>query len=104
MSPPIHPMMVRAAVLFVVVVVVQFLLGALLSWLTPRANWAIVAGAVNTVLLSSVVLTVQQFRHEGLTLYAVFFAVLMLWLAAGAAKMGTHSLRQIRQRTFLERR
>jgi hypothetical protein len=91
-------MMIRAAVLFGVVVVVHFAFGAILAWLThrPKVRWVYVACVVNTVLLTCVLLTIDQFREDGLTLYSVFFSGMMLWIASTAARMGTVSMQTIR--------
>lgn len=90
--------MVRAVVLLGVAVVAEFALGATIGWLThrPKAMWSLVACVVNTVILSCVVLTIDQFRDEGLTLYSIFFCVVMVRLASVAANLGTTSIRQIR--------
>jgi hypothetical protein len=90
--------MIRAVVLLGVVLVAHFALGAILGWLThrPKANWVYVACVVNTVLLTCVLLTIDRFRADGLTLYGVFFGGMMLWIASTAARMGTVSMRTIR--------
>ncbi len=89
--------MIRAGVVFIVVVVTQFALGATLGWLThrPTAHWVHVACVVNTVLLSCVLLTIDQFREDGLTLYSFLFGGMMLWLASAAARMGVIGFRTI---------
>jgi hypothetical protein len=48
-----------------------------------------VACVANTLLLFSLMSTIDQFRDEGLTVYSLYYMLLMLWLAAGAAKRGT---------------
>ena len=90
--------MIRAVVLFGVVVLAHFALSAILAWLTrrPKANWVYVACVVNTVLLTCVLSTIDQFREDGLALYSVFFGGMMLWIASTAARMGTVSMQTIR--------
>jgi hypothetical protein len=90
--------MVSAFLVFGAVFVLQFLLAAVVSWLSHRqnANWLHVACVCNTVLFTCLLLTIDQFRHDGLTLYSVFFAAMMLWLAAVTAKMGTTGMQTAR--------
>jgi hypothetical protein len=89
--------MISAGLVVVVVVLAQVALGALLGWLANRRNarWVHVVCVVNTILLTCVLLIVDQFRREGLTLYGVFFAAMMVWLASAAARLGTVGLRSI---------
>lgn len=82
--------MIRGAIALVSVVVAQFILAAVIGWLANRRNasWVHVASVANTAILCSVVLLIAEFRSSGLTLYSVFYAILMVWLAFAAARYG----------------
>jgi hypothetical protein len=90
--------MVRVVILVGVVLVAYIALRVILVWLThrPNANWLYVACVVNTVLLSCLVLTIDGFRADGLTLYNLFFGGMMVWIASTAARVGTVSIQRIR--------
>jgi hypothetical protein len=83
--------MIRGAIALVGVVVAQFILAAVIGWLANRRNasWVHVASVANTVILCSVVAMIAELRSSGLTLYSVFFAMLMVWMASAAARSGS---------------
>jgi hypothetical protein len=87
--------MIRGIVAIFLVVLTKFVLAAVVGWLANRrhASPIHVGAVVNTVLLAAVVLAIDQFRTDGLTLYSVFFALLMLWLAYSAANYGNVGFR-----------
>ncbi|MEO8677414.1 MAG: hypothetical protein ABI665_00115 [Vicinamibacterales bacterium] len=82
--------MIRGAVALVAVLVARFILAVLIGWVANRRNasWTHVACVANTFILASVVLMIDEFRDDGLTLYSAFYAILMVWLAYAAAKGG----------------
>jgi len=82
--------MVRAVLLVVAAVILRFVVAMIIGWLThrDRASWVHIACATNTVILTCVVLAIDRFRLHGLTVWSVFFALVMLWLASGAAESG----------------
>ncbi len=89
--------MIRAGLVFIVVVMAQLVLGATLGWLAHwrTARWVHVACVVNSVLFACLLLTIQQFREDGLTPYSLFFGGMMVWLASAAARMGVVGFRTI---------
>lgn len=82
--------MTTLVAMFVAVVLAKAIVALLVGWLSRAewASWLYVACLVNTVLGGSFVLAINQFRRDGLAVSSVFFAVLMFWLAHGAAKRG----------------
>lgn len=82
--------MTRGLVAFFAVVVALFVKSILIGWLANRrgARAIHVAAVGNTVILTSVVLAIDQFRREGLTVYSSYFLVLMIWLAYSGARSG----------------
>jgi len=78
--------------------VAKVLVPVLIGWVAHRrkARWAHVACLCNTVMMTAALLTIDQFKHRGLTLYSVFFAVLMTWMASKAAESGVIGFRVVR--------
>lgn len=79
---------------FIALVLGVFLVRAavalVIGWLAhrPRASWTPVAAVANTVILLSVAAMILQFRDEGVTVFSVCVALLMVWLAYSAAAGG----------------
>lgn len=82
--------MLRALTAFVGVFVGRLVIAVIISWLAHRrkASKLLLLSAVNTVLFFCVFSIVGQFRDEGPTVFSVFYSLLMIWLAHGAASGG----------------
>lgn len=75
-------------------------LASVTGWIARwrRTSWLFVACVINTALLTMLLLTVETFRSEGLTLYSLAFAAVMFWTASRAAHLGTTAFKMIKER------
>lgn len=82
--------MLRYLALGVGVFLVRLLLAVVIGWLANRrgASWLHVAAVTNTVIVASLAAMVAQFAQDGLTLFSVCVAGLMIWLAYSAVTGG----------------
>lgn len=74
----------------VAVFLVRLVLALVIGWLAhrPRASWLHVALVANTAIGASMLLLVTQFIRDGFTLFSVYVAGLLLWLAYAAVTGG----------------